>query len=331
MNPEPMTDDLFAQASAWHFRLQADDACAGDHARFAAWLACSQAHQEAWDEAQALLTALSHVAAKTHPCTGVRAGSARECRNAILPKRRRVAAWATAAAVVLVTGLFWQTPWAERLRADQYTAVGETRNLTLADGSHIQLDTDAALSISLAGSERRVRLLRGQAWFEVAHDGRPFIVDSGQAHVQVLGTQFSVARQGEQTLVRLQRGSISASAGAGQPVILSPGQQVDINASQLSAVSTFDPAVAFAWRQRQLVLRQQPLSDVVAQLNRYWPGHVFLGSDPLGKRLVSGVFDLDKPAAVLNALVLTQGLRIIEYTPWFKVLAEQEPATEARR
>ncbi|MCY1500152.1 Protein FecR [compost metagenome] len=309
----PMTDDdRFAQASAWHFRLQAEDASAEDRAAFAAWLAANAANAQAWDEAQALLSALQ--------------APARAVRMERVPCRRALP-WAAAALLVLALGLAWQSPWPDRLRADHYTAVGETRSVELADGSRIELDTDAALSVELAPHERRVRLLRGEAWFEVAHDpARPFVVDGGEARVRVLGTQFGVARRDGHTRVRLAQGRIRAGTGSDESVVLLPGQEIDAESGHLSAARAFDPKVAFAWRQRQLVFQQRPLGEVVAELDRYWPGRLLLSDAALERKVVSGVFDIDKPEAVLRALQLTFGLRVERYTPYLTLLRPAESA-----
>ncbi|MEN0107842.1 MAG: FecR domain-containing protein, partial [Pseudomonas sp.] len=273
--PLPMTDDdRFAEASAWHFRLQAEDVTAAEHDAFAAWLASEPGNAGAYSEAQALMAALQ--------------GPARALHAQHAKPRRRSLPWAAAAVLVLALGIAWQSPWWDRLRADYYTGVGETQTLTLADGSQVELDTDAALSIEFTAGERRVHLLRGGAWFDVTHDAElPFVVTSDDARVQVLGTQFSVTQLAGSTQVRLAHGRVAASVGS-QSVTLAPGQQVAIGSTGLSAVSAFDPAAAFAWRQRQLVFRQQPLGEVVAELNRYRSGRLVLLDDELQRKTVSG-------------------------------------------
>lgn len=303
-----MTDDeLFAQASAWHFRLQAEDAGERDRHDFAAWLAQSDEHARAWEEARQLLAILQPAAHAVH-----RAAPAR---------RRRALPWAAAATLLLAIGLgATQTPWLDRLRADQATRVGEVRTLALEDGSRIQLNTDSAVQIALGDHERRVRLLRGEAWFEVSRDaGRPFFVESAGGWVRVVGTRFSVTRRGDETQVRLQSGRVEVAAG-GEPIQLMPGQGVAFSSAGLQAVAAFDPQQAFAWRHRQLVFRQQPLGEVVAELNRYWPGRLFVVGAELERKQVSGVFDIDRPEAVLRALQLTLGLRAEHYTRYLTLL-----------
>lgn len=315
----PMTDHdvldddaLFDQASGWYYRLRAEDASARDQADFAAWLALGPAQRQAWDEVSALLGALREPARQV-----------REAQRARW-RRPRLRVWASAAAVLLAVGLLsLYSPWPDRWRADYATATGESRNLTLADGSQLQLNTDSAVQIDLRPNERRVTLLRGEAWFEVSADAaRPFVIRSGEGWVKVVGTRFSVARQGAQTRVRVAQGKVQVSADGEQTVLLEPGRAVDYQGGRLGAVRDFDAAAEFAWRQRQLVFRQQSLAEVVDELNRYWPGEVLVFGDTLRQRKVSGVFEIDKPEAVLKALKHTLGLRAEQYTPYLRVLRE---------
>jgi transmembrane sensor len=238
--------------------------------------------------------------------------------------RKPLRRWACAAAVLLAVGLTVQnTPWLDRLRADYATGTGESRTVELADGSQLQLNTDSAIQVRMSGGERQIRLLRGEGFFSVTKDpARPFVVQSGDGWVKVVGTQFSVARRDAQTRVQVAQGKVQVSAGSGTPVYLEPGRAVEYQGQHLAEVRGFDPASGFAWRQRQLVFRQQPLSEVVSELNRYWPGKTLVLGDALRNRVVSGVFEIDKPDAVIKALEYTLNLRAEHYTPYLLVLRD---------
>ena len=309
------TGDLFAEASGWYFRLQAEDVTCAELDAFAQWLAQGQAHDDAWQEVQAMLGALRA------PARAIREQEQSRWRK---PRQRPWLHWACAASVLLMVGLVaLQAPWLDRWRADYATGTGEMRRVDLADGSVLQLNTDTAVQIRMSAGERQVRLLRGEAWFVVTKDtARPFIVESGMGRVKVVGTQFSVAQLQDQTRVQVGEGRVEVNAGRGEPVYLTPGRAVEYQDRQLTAAHGFDPASGFAWRQRQLVFRQQPLSEVVEELNRYWPGHTLVLGNSLRERQVSGVFDIDKPEAVLKALVHTLHLRADRYTPYLRVLRE---------
>lgn len=304
-------DELFAEASGWYYRLQAEDLDDTEREAFAAWLARGPAQLKAWNEMLDLLGALREPAQRIRQTQRARW------------RKPPVRVWANAAAVLLMLGVLAASPWPDRWRADYATATGESRAIALADGSQLQLNTDTAVQVEMREGERRVRLLRGEAWFDVSHDAsRPFLIRSGDGWVKVVGTRFSVAQQGGQTRVRVAQGKVQVSADNRQSVLLEPGRGVEYRGTQLGAEHGFDVAAEFAWRQRQLVFRQQPLAEVVDALNRYWPGQTLVLGDALRQRKVSGVFEIDKPDAVLKALTHTLGLRAEQYTPYLRVLRE---------
>ncbi|CAI3810477.1 Protein FecR [Pseudomonas sp. MM221] len=315
MSETPDSEQLFAEATAWYYRLQAEDVTAEERAAFAAWKATGAEQAQAWDEVILLLGVLQA------PAEHLRAQQRQQWRKPARRTWRKVAQGMAAAALFgLLVG---QTPYIDRWRADYATATGESRSIQLDDGSQLQLNTDTAVQVQLAQGERRVRLLRGEAWFDVARDpARPFVVKAGEGWVRVVGTRFSVASDAEQTRVKVAQGKVEVNAGHGPGVFLEPGQAVEYTAGSLAALHPFDPASAFAWRQRQLVFSQQPLAEVVAELNRYWPGQTVLLGDGLRQRKVSGVFEIDKPDAVLKALTHTLGLRAEQYTPYLRILRE---------
>lgn len=315
MSETPDSEHLFAEATAWYYRLQADDVTSAEQQAFAAWRAQGAEQAQAWGEVIALLGALQA------PARRLREQQREQWRR---PARRAWPKVASAAAAAMLLGLLVsQTSWPDRWRADYATDTGESRSIQLEDGSRIQLNTDSALQVELTQGERRVRLLRGEAWFEVTHDtARPFLVLAGEGWVRVVGTQFSVARANDQTRVQLAQGKVQVQAGKGPNVFLQPGQALEYTASGVGAAHPFEPTRAFAWRQRQLVFSQQPLAEVVEELNRYWPGQTLVLGDALRGRKVSGVFDIDKPEAVLKALTHTLGVRAEQYTPYLRILRE---------
>lgn len=313
MSDLPDSERLFADATTWYYRLHAEDVTEAERLACAAWQAQAPGHAQAWAEVIALLGALQA------PARHLREQHRQQWR----PRRAWPRRLGAVAAALLLAVLAGQTPWLDRWRADYATGTGQSRTVLLADGSRIQLNTDSAVQVELAPAERRVRLLRGEAWFEVSRDpGRPFVVRAGDGWVKVVGTQFSVAREASQTRVQLAQGKVQVQAGSGPGVFLQPGQAVEYAAAGAGAVHPFEPARAFAWRQRQLVFSQQPLGEVVAELNRYWPGQTLVLGDALRQRKVSGVFEIDKPEAVLKALAHTLGVHSEQFTPWLRILRE---------
>ncbi|WP_451995361.1 FecR family protein [Azospirillum argentinense] len=320
----PDEDRLFSEANTWHFRLQSDDVRPAERAAFADWLARSPAHSHAWAGLQTLLHDLKEPARAAYAES--RITSPRRPASAGI---RRLAA---AMMVLLVVGGLggWHGPTLyQNAVADQVTSTGQRRTLTLPDGSMVDMNGDTALALDYRDGERRVRILRGEAWFQVTRDpDHPFVVDGGAGAARVLGTQFSVRRENDRTTVTVGEGLVEVAAhrnadgNAPWPdsVRLRPGESAEADASGLTGPRAADPAVAFAWRQGQIVFRQQSLASVITALNRQWPGRVVLLNDEAAERVVSGVFALDRPDAVIDALERGLGVRATRITPYLTLL-----------
>ncbi|QCO15557.1 FecR family protein [Azospirillum brasilense] len=332
----PDEDRLFSEANAWHFRLQSDDVRPAERAAFAEWLARSPAHSHAWAGLQTLLHDLKEPARAAYAESRIapprRPAKATAIAPAAAPVIAGVRRLAVALTILLVVGGLgvWRGPTLyQNAVADQVTSTGQRRTLTLPDGSTVDMNGDTALAFDYRHGERRVRILRGEAWFHVTRDpDHPFVVDGGAGAARVLGTQFSVRRETDRTTVTVGEGLVevvahrNADGNAPWPdsVRLHPGESAEADADGLTGPRTVDPAVAFAWRQGQIVFRQQPLASVIAALNRQWPGRVILLNDEAAERVVSGVFALDRPDAVIDALERGLGVRATRITPYLTLL-----------
>nr|WP_282449989.1 FecR domain-containing protein [Microbulbifer sp. CAU 1566] len=196
------------------------------------------------------------------------------------------------------------------------TAIGETRTIDLADGSKVQLNTNSELIVNFSREERRTQLLRGEAYFDVARQtSRPFTVAAGSANIRVLGTQFNVERNPENTRVSVTGGVVAVSesqtASGLQPesVKLTRNQKVSVSNSGLSDVARTSPEEALDWTQGQLVFEETPLSEALEELNRYLKVPV-AAAPGVSDRTLSGTFELTDPentlAAIAAALDLDQ-------------------------
>uniref|UniRef100_UPI0028AA4ED3 FecR family protein n=1 Tax=Pseudomonas soli TaxID=1306993 RepID=UPI0028AA4ED3 len=212
------------------------------------------------------------------------------------PERKRP--WhglAVAASLVLALGFAagWQPQfWLQDLRAD-YTSGAQVRQVTLADRSQLTLDAGTAVAVDFAQGERRVRLLRGAAFFEVIHTGE----------VRVLGTQFEVRGQGDGAQVTVRSGRVAVTAAEGQPAReLTANQQLAYAGGVAGGVEAVDSDSRLAWRQGWLNYYQVPLAQVLEDLGRYYPGRILLLDGELAQRRVSGSFPVEEPLAALDSL-----------------------------
>lgn len=293
-------DALFEDAARWRLRLRdgQDPALLAAHR---AWLAADPRRGAAMAEAESLLDMMCSAA--VDPVQAPPAWSR--------PHRWRAYGVAVSLLAAVVAFAGWGQGGLDRLRGDTVTAVGETRQLRLEDGSVVTLNTNTALRVRYGPRGRRVRLDRGEAFFEVAHDpSRPFVVDSPAGGARVLGTAFDVRLAANRARVDVVRGAVGVNdARSGGQAVVRAGQGVWLEGGPVRPEALEDVATAASWRRGRLVFYRRPLSEVAAEIGRYQGGVVHVRGAALRDRPVSGVFDVARPDAAIDGLVETLHLR----------------------
>ena len=311
---EPGADRIRMEAFDWVMRL---DAAAGDpatHGAFRAWLCRSQEHAALYEQTRRVWDA----APRLTPNVAVQGRHSAPQRR-LMSRRQWLGGAAAAASAAVAVGFFGD------LGADHSTGTGETERVALSDGSTLQLDTDSAVRISYEATKRRIALLRGRAFFEVAHDpARPFAVTAGQVEAVALGTRFEVRRDDVQVAVSVVEGTV-ALRRQGRPAAedaLQAGEAATIALSTgtVRRLAIAPDAVA-AWREGLLVVDRWSVAAVLAELGRYHRGMILLRDDALGARLVSGTYDLARPVDAVSAVAQAQGGSVTEISPWLLVVS----------
>lgn len=298
------------QAVDWVWRLQGDSLSVEDGLAFDAWLDESPANSVAYETVLSVLNQVESSAPE------IRSGLKRAERRAA----KKTATWgwpvgaglsAVAAAIAVAFVVLPQGVLIPQTSAHA-TKTGEHRSLKLADGSTIDMNAETGLSVTLAPRERRVIMGQGEAIFDVAHDqDRPFEIEAGGQVVHVLGTQFDVRNRPEGLSVTVSRGVVQVRGG-GSTYILRKGDSLELQTGEDAKVRTVNPADALAWRRGQMVYRDQPLSRVVADLNRQFPDQVRIADEKLAQEKVSGVLVLDDQDQVLQRLALMLPLKALK-------------------
>ena len=148
----------------------------------------------------------------------------------------------------------------------------------------------------------------------MAHDARrPFTVAADQRIVRVLGTQFDVRSRSGDLTVTVARGKVEVrpSAASAQAFTLVPGQRLEVERTGRAQLHAVDPQEAFSWRAGRLVYRNQPLSEVVADLNRQFVEQIEIGDPALAQTPITGVIVLDDPNSVVARLSLMLPIRSV--------------------
>lgn len=202
------------------------------------------------------------------------------------------------------TWLWLEKPYVlQDLRADYVADRGVRRSINLQDGSKVLLDADSAMSVDITSDERRIKLLRGTAFFEVQPSSVPFIVDAANGHSRVLGTAFDVSVTEEGASVTLEHGSLEVSLSNGPAhVVLRPGENVAYGGHGLGTPSAVDVSEMMAWRDGRLVFNNMTLASVLSHIERNRQGRIMLIGGSLAERRISGSLALDDTDVALEAV-----------------------------
>lgn len=178
------------------------------------------------------------------------------------------------------------------------TAVGEQRTVALADGSKVTLNTATEIAVDYRAGERIVRLLRGQALFDVAHAAdRPFSVVVAGRKVTALGTIFEVRFDQDRLKVTLLRGKVRvdevrADTSAVKPsalAVLAPGQQFVAVGALAPVIASVDVDKQTLWRRSLVEFDDETVGGAVAELNRYSPTQIVVADNRVGAMRMSGI------------------------------------------
>lgn len=235
-------------------------------------------------------------------------------------RRSKRVLWTTAAGIAVVAigaGVLGY----QHLAAQRYeTRVGEQRDVLLADGSRITLNTNTSVVVRYSKERRYLVLEHGEALFSVAHNAaRPFDVAAAGTLTRALGTEFNVDMRTANVTVSVLEGAVqvstpdsaaqsgpdSGSASVAWPHIaaVAKGQALEFHPEERVLVrEKADLGRIDAWRTRRLEFRDMPLGEAVDEFNRYSSVKIVLGTRDLAERRVSGVFRIGDTDGFLYSL-----------------------------
>lgn len=292
-------DRVLAEAALWLVRDKGQSDAKAESGR-ARWMAEDPTHASAYARTLSVWDDLGQVAPDWKSDRG----------PSILRVRARELALACVVICACALGLF------AHLRDPAYTTrVGEQRTVQLDDGTRVTLNTDTRIVVRYDRGERHIRLDRGEAFFDVAHNAsRPFFVDAERDYVRALGTVFIVRNDRPKLEVTLLAGAVQVGcrdAEAGRPgVTLAPGDRLRRDGRAPGQLDRPSLDTVTAWRHGELVLENTPLSVAVGEMNRYSRRPIQISAaDAAGVRL-SGVFKTGDSDAFVATLAALYGFKL---------------------
>jgi transmembrane sensor len=329
------------RAAEWFVRLR-DHATPGQRRDYWRWLKKSQEHVAAaldTGRVYGLLREMKLPPGISDPPTSAKVvplfRDQREKWRTVEPKPERpserswknVAMWligVLASVMTVVTAIAW-------FDGATQTVAGEWRVQVLADGSMVRMGPRSRMRVEFDDQRRYVRLLAGDAMFEVAKDSqRPFIVDSGFGTATAVGTEFGVSRYENRMVVTVAEGVVAVAHSSNEStrtrtaahslgaqkdldeVSVTAGQQVAVARARGLPVRQVDVEQELAWVRGKLIFENQTIGDAVAEFNRRNRVQIEVLDNAIASRPLWGVFDAGDPRSFVEFLEMVGPIRVTQ-------------------
>jgi len=302
-------------------------------ARFAEWLRADPRHAEAWAEMAETVRVIRSAPPERRsyelPASASATSRPRRARWSLrsVPRPRRslrAAAVGVAAACAFLLALPTLTL---RMEADHISGAGQVQTVRLDDGSTVTLGPDSAIVVDYGSNGRDIRLLSGQAMFEVARNpARPFRVVARNVMATVLGTGFDVRMLGDTTSVAVAHGRVRVEERDVVPTAareLTAGEWVRIapGASMLAGAEA--PQQVGEWRTGNIPVRNRRIAEAIEEMRPWYSGKIVLADRAIGEKLITGTYDFRDPVRSLGLIVTPYGGRVVRITPWLLIVTAE--------
>ena len=241
-------------------------------------------------------------------------------KSKIVNRKSKIVAWSLRAAavfVLLAIPAFLLFHFLSSTVDNQLAAGNEVKQYTLPDGTVVTLNAGAVLSCppKFSGDFRNVTL-EGQGWFEVAHDkAKPFIIASGNARIQVVGTSFFVntrtLNNTKEIILASGKVKVYYENSPSKLSFLSPGDKAEFTADGNAIITTSNEDPNYlAWKTKHMVFSNTRLNEVVEVLIQVYHTNILISDNRLSDSRISATFDKQSLESVLNVLKATLDLQI---------------------
>jgi transmembrane sensor len=302
---------LRREAIEWLTRLSSGETTAADGEALSRWCGESPAHAAAFAEANLLWSTLGPAARNV----AARAVAGASAQRANVMARRAFLGAAGAAVAASVGYLIVRPPldmWPSisELAAQYRTGTGERRQLAMADGAAVEMNTRTSLNLEAASSgASRIELITGEAVVTTgAAASKPVVVVAAAGRTSASNAKFDIRSDGGSVCVTCLEGTVDVEH-RDRTAVVRREQQVVYDAGGIGQVVSVDPTVVTSWQTNVLIFRREPLSRAIEEINRYRPGRIILVDTLLGRKLIDASFRLDRIEDIVPQIVQVFGTR----------------------
>lgn len=306
---------VLEQAAEWFAVFASEQVSDKQRHAWQLWLASNPAHEAAWQNVQ-------RISGQFHALPVAQRPLARKALQGVGSTRRQVLASLLLLGGGVVLGLAVSRKPMQAWVADQTSATGEIKELTLADGGQLWLNSNSSVVIAYGPQHRLMHLWQGELLLDSAPDtqlpARPLYVETADGRLQALDARCSVRKQAQGTLLNVFAGTVRVTCASGASNVVQGGQQVLFDRQQVSVTSRASSG-RDSWRRGILLADNRSLGSFINELSEHVPGH--LAVDPrIADLLIVGAFPLQDPERIYAALESILPIRVNRRWPWWVTL-----------
>ncbi len=310
-----VSQDVALQAAEWFFRLQEPDASKAEHDACDAWRQADPMHETAWQRAQQVSHAFDGLPGKLAHTTLQ--------RSQVESRRRAVKSLALLVAAGSVGWQGWRSDPVQLWMAQYSTRTGERKEVQLADGTIVHLNTSTGINTTLDNSQRLITLKMGEVLIQTGRDQvssdhpayRPLLVATRHGQLTPLGTRFIVRQSADDIQLAVLEGEVEITTHKGQRRVIPAGWQTRFNDHAILPPVVVSPN-ADSWTRGILHVRSMRLEDFVAELGRYRQGVVRCAPEVADLR-ISGAFQLADTDQIFASLPMVLPVKVSYLTRYW--------------
>ena len=195
------------------------------------------------------------------------------------------------------------------------TGVGQMRDIALEDGSTLHLNSDSEVEARFTSNGRKVRVLKGEASFEISHDpDRPFDVEARAAVIRAVGTAFNVRLRPSLVELTVTHGTVTVHSGDSpqQQVVAGSGAVIQPRSIALTRLGPRLIEQRTAWREQMVELDGATVEQAAGEFNRYRKTPILIGDTRVSALRIGGRFRTTDSREFLAALQTSLPVRAVD-------------------
>ncbi len=317
-------DQLLDEAIEWISKLNDGILSTEDNQVFIDWVNSSADHRRAYQE----MSEVWQLTENVQNISEFRQEAEEALQKEPASESNKVGLMAAVASIVVFVGILFTQflPSTVSIEERRLTSlIGETKNIKLDDGSKVILNTNTLIEVVFSNKERSLKLIKGEALFEVAHDQkRPFIVDIGNGYVRAIGTAFNIKKEASNTVITVTEGivKIDKPNSNAESIKAIKNDQVIVGKQANISVRNIDITPSLSWIDLQLTYLDTPIENVLNDLSTYFEVPLSVHDDSLKKLTVNGTLNVDDPEQALSVLLAGFNLKTVKKRDYREVIRQ---------